>query len=431
MSKLKKRDYTPGKRGALDGVRVLDLSRLVAGNTLTGVLADFGAEVIKVEPAAGDTLRAWKTKDVEVQWKLYARNKKSLGLELRKPEGRALLLKLVETADVFVESFRPDTLEKMGLAPETLLERNPRLVVVRISGWGQSGPYRRRPGFGTLVEGISGFASFNGFPDREPVLPPMYMADSYAGLYGASAVLIALREVEVNGGKGQVIDLPLLDPLFHVLGPQAASYRLTGEVKPRTGSRSTNSGPRNAYKTKDGRYVCLSASTQKMAERVFTSIGRPDLVDNPRYRTNADRVKNAEELDAIIGEFVARKTQAENVAFFEEAEVTIGPIYDISQIVEDPHFIEREVIADYPDPDMGEYPMHHVVPRLAGTPGAIRARAPKLGQHNRDVLAEVGVSAKGYEVLLKEGVVYEDTVTPAKAGAQSLDAGLRRDDEPE
>jgi crotonobetainyl-CoA:carnitine CoA-transferase CaiB-like acyl-CoA transferase len=343
-----------------------------------------------------------------------------VALELRKPEARELLLKLAEKADVFVESFRPDTLEKMGLAPEALLARNPKLVVVRISGWGQSGPYRRRPGFGTLVEGISGFASFNGFADREPVLPPMYMADSYAGLYGAAGVLIALREVEVNGGKGQVIDLPLLDPLFTVLGPQAANFRLTGEVKPRTGSRSTNSGPRNAYKTRDGKYVALSASTQKMAERVFASIGRAELIDDPRYRTNADRVRNAEELDRIIGAFIATKTQAENDSYYEQAEETIGPIYDITQILEDAHFIEREVIADYPDADMGEYPMHHVVQRLEGTPGAIRTMAPKLGQHNREVLAEVGIDAKQYETLLKAGAVYEgEAVTPAKAGAQS------------
>jgi crotonobetainyl-CoA:carnitine CoA-transferase CaiB-like acyl-CoA transferase len=402
-----KRDYTPGKRGALDGVRVLDLSRLVAGNTLTGLLADFGAEVIKVEPAAGDTLRAWRTKDVQTNWKVYARNKKSVAFELRKPEARELLLALVDKADVFVESFRPDTLEKMGLAPEALLARNPRLVIVRISGWGQTGPYRRRPGFGTLVEGISGFASFNGFADREPVLPPIYLADSFAGLYGASGVLIALRNVEVNGGKGQVIDLPLLDPLFHVLGPQAANYRLTGKVKPRTGSRSTNSGPRNAYKTKDGRYVCLSASTQKMAERVFTSIGRADLIDNPRYRTNADRVANAAELDSIIGEFIVQRTQFENVAFFEKAEVTIGPIYDITQILEDPHFIEREVVADYPDADMGEFPMHHVVPRLSATPGSIGTPAPHLGQHNREILREIGVDDARYAKLLAGGAVIE------------------------
>ena len=418
---LKKRDYIGPGRGTLDGVRVLDLSRLVAGNTLTGVLADFGAEVIKVEPEAGDTLRAWRTEDVQVNWKLYARNKKSLALELRNAESKALLLKLAAKADIFVESFRPDTLEQMGLGPEVLLAGNPKLVIVRISGWGQTGPYRRRPGFGTLVEGISGFASFNGFPDREPVLPPMYMADSYAGLYGAIGAMIALREVEVNGGKGQVIDLPLLDPLFHVLGPQAAAYRLTGKVKARTGSRSTNSGPRNAYRTSDGKYVALSASTQKMAERVFTSLGRSDLIDDPRYQTNAERVKNAEELDKIIGEFVAGRTQTENVAFFEKAEVTIGPIYDIAQILEDPHFIDREVLAEYPDPDMGSFPMHHVVPRLLGTPGAVRTHAPRLGQHNRELLAEVGVDAAGYAKMLEAGAAYEQGASPAgtRAGPET------------
>jgi formyl-CoA transferase len=399
--------FATAARCPLDGVRVLDLSRLVAGNTLSQVLGDFGAEVIKVEPPAGDSLRAWQTNGVQVNWKLYARNKKSLCLELRKPEARKLLLDLAPTAAIFIESFRPGTLEDMGLAPEVLLARNPRLVIVRISGWGQDGPYRRRPGFGTLVEGLSGFASFNGFADREPVLPPMYLADTVAGLYGAAGVMIALREVERNGGRGQVIDLPLLDPLFAVLGPQAANYRLTGKVKPRTGSRSTNAAPRNAYRCKDGKYVGLSASTQKMAERVFRSIGRADLVDNPRYRNNADRVRHAEELDAIIGGFVAQRTQAENVAFFEQAEVTIGPIYDISQIVEDPHVRDRELIADYPDPEMGAFPMHHVVPRLTGTPGAIRTPAPRLGEHNRALLAGIGVDEAAYARLLASGAVCE------------------------
>jgi len=247
------------------------------------------------------------------------------------------------------------------------------------------------------------------------VLPPMYMADSYAGLYGAIGVLIALREVEVNGGTGQVIDLPLLDPLFHVLGPQAANYRLTGKVKPRTGSRSTNSGPRNAYRTKDDRYVCLSASTQKMAERTFTAIGRPDLIDDPRYRTNADRVKNAAELDAIIGAFIAERTQDENVAFFEQAEVTIGPIYDISQILEDPHFIDREVLSDYPDDDMQSLPMHHVVPRMMGTPGSIRTPAPALGEHNEALLKELGVDQAAYRELVESGVV----AAPSKQEAET------------
>jgi crotonobetainyl-CoA:carnitine CoA-transferase CaiB-like acyl-CoA transferase len=403
VAALKKRDYAPGAGGALDGVRVLDLSRLVAGNTLTQLLGDFGAEVVKVEPPAGDTLRAWQTKGVSTDWKIYARNKKSLCLDLRKPEAKDLLLRLVPTAAILVESFRPGTLEAMDLAPEKLLKANPKLVIVRVSGWGQDGPYKRRPGFGTLIEGLSGFASMNGFGDREPVLPPMYLADTIAGLNGAAATLVALRAAE-QGGPGQVIDLPLLDPLFVTLGPQAANYRLSGEVKPRTGSRSTNSGPRNAYRCKDGKYVGLSASTQKMAERVFRSIGRPELIDDPKFRVNAERVKHAEELDAIIGAFIAGRTQAENVAFFEKAEVTIGPIYDISQILEDPHVLEREILADYPDADMGSFPMHHVVPRLSGTPGSIRTPAPKLGEHNRELLAELNVN---YEELLKNNIVFE------------------------
>ena len=418
MTALPKKDYQPAAGGTLAGVRVLDLSRLVAGNMLTQVLGDFGAEVIKVEPPAGDTLRAWQTGGVQTNWKIYARNKKSLGLELRKAEARGLLAQLVPSAAMFVESFRPGTLEKMGLAPQRLLELNPKLVIVRISGWGQDGPYCRRPGFGTLVEGMSGFASFNGFADREPVLPPMYLADTVAGLYGAAAAMIALRQVEKKGGSGQVIDLPLLDPMFAVLGPQAANYRLTGKVKPRSGSRSTNAGPRNAYRCKDGLYVCLSSSTQKMAERLFRAIGRPDLIDDPRYRTNAERVQNAEALDAIIGGFIAQRTQAGNVTFFEQAEVTIGPIYDIRQILEDPHVRARELVADYPDPDMGAFPMHHVVPRLSGTPGSIRTRAPRLGEHNRALLAELGVDDAGYARLVAGGAVCEGKSPTPESGEQ-------------
>src|SRR5258708_30162118 len=219
--------------------------------------------------------------------------------------------------------------------------------------------------------------------------------------------MIALREAEGNGGRGQVIDLPLLDPLFAILSPQAANYRLTGKIKPRTGSRSTNSAPRNAYQCKDGKYVGLSASTQKMAERLFRAIGRPDLIDDPRYRGNAVRVRNAAELDAIIGAFIAERTQGENVAFFEAAQLTIGPIYDTAQILEDPHVIERELLADYPDADMGQFPMHHVVPRLMGTPGSIRTRAPRLGEDNRTVLAGIGIDDAGFARLVASGVVRE------------------------
>jgi formyl-CoA transferase len=243
----------------------------------------------------------------------------------------------------------------------------------------------------------------------------MYLADAIAGIYGASAAMIALREVEQNGGRGQVVDLPLLDPLFAVLGPQAAGFRLTGKVKPRTGSRSTNTAPRNVFRCRDGRFVGLSASTQKMYERTVRAIGRPELVDDPRFRTNADRLKNADELEAIIGAFIAERTQGENVAFFDQAEVTIGPIYDVTQLLEDPHVVERELVADYPDADMGAIPMHHVVPRLAGTPGSIRTPAPGRGEHNRALLGEVGVDEAAYARLLAEGVAFEGALPPQDA----------------
>lgn len=416
---LKKRDYTPAACGPLDGIRVLDLSRLFAGNVLTQLLGDYGAEVIKVEPPTGDTLRDWKTAGVSTHWKIYARNKKSLALDLRNPAAIDLVRRLVPSAAIFIESFRPGVLEQMGLAPSDLLTLNPRLVIARISGWGQDGPYAQRPGFGTVIEGMSGFASFNGFADREPVLPPMYLADGVAGLYGASAVMIALRAAEQEGGRGQVIDLPLLDPLFAILSPQAANYRLTGKVKPRSGSRSTNSAPRNTYRCQDGRYVALSGSTQKMTERLFRAIGRPELATDARFRTNADRLKNVEALDAIIGEFIAGRTQAENVAFFDQAEVTVGPICDIAQILADPHVIARELVADYPDAEIGQLPMHHVVPRLAGTPGSIRTAAPRLGEHNRALLAELAVDDDGYARLLAAGIMVEDSISRTQQNESS------------
>jgi crotonobetainyl-CoA:carnitine CoA-transferase CaiB-like acyl-CoA transferase len=399
--------YAPRARGPLTGLRIVDLSRLVAGNLLTQHLADFGADVIKVEPREGDTLRGWRTNGVETTWKLHSRNKRSLCIEFRHEEAVPLIRKLIPGAAMMIESFRPGTLEQMGLEPEALLKLEPRLVIVRISGWGQTGPYRRRPGFGTLVEGFSGFAEMNGFPDREPVLPPMYLADAISGLTGAFAAMAALREVEVNGGRGQVIDLPLLDPIFNSLGPQAANYRLTGKTKPRTGSRSSGSVPRNVYRTKDHGWVCLSASTQGMAERVLRSIGRADLVDDPRFRTNEARLAHVEELDRIIGDFVATRTLDENVRFFEEAEVTIGPVNDIVRFMQDRHVQERALLAEYPDEDMGSFPMHAVPARLSATPGTIRSPAPRLGQHTRDILAEAGLLPDEIDAALASGLAKE------------------------
>ena len=386
---LVRKQFDPEAKGALDGVRVVDLSRLVAGNMLTKVLADHGAEVLKIEPPEGDTLRAWRVKGVETAWKTWCRNKKSLCLDLRSEEGQGIVRALVRDAAIFVESFRPGVLEQMGLPPEVLLEINPKLVVVRVSGWGQTGPYRHKPGFGTLVEGYSGFAAVNGFADREPVLPPMFMGDAYAGLYGASATMIALRAAEGAYGQGQVIDVSLFDPMLAVLDPQIANNRLSGVLKPRTGSRSTNTAPRNAYQTKDGGWVCLSASTQGMAEKTLRSIGQGDLASDPRFRTNADRLRHADELDRLIGGFIAERTMMETLAHFDKAGVTIGPIMDAARLQTDDFVAQRESLIEVPDADMGWLPMHGLVPRLSGTPGILARAAPRLGEHNDAILGSL------------------------------------------
>src|SRR6185437_3190081 len=320
--------FEPDARPPLSGIRVVDLSRLVAGNMVSLQLADQGAEVIKIEdPERGDPLRAWRVKGLSLYWKVYARNKKSLALNLRPDAGKQALADLLATSHVLIENYRPGTLEAMGFSPEALHARNPGLVIVRVSGFGQSGPYRERPGFGSLVEGMSGFAAKNGFADREPVLPPLALADMIAGLYGAYAVMIALREVE-RGGRGQVIDLPLLDPIVSILGPDAATFRVNGELTPRTGSRSATTSPRNVYRTKDGRYIAISASIQAMTERLFRAVGRADMIDDPRFRTNADRLRHVEECEAPIIAFIAGRTLDENMAVFGEAEVTAAPVYD-------------------------------------------------------------------------------------------------------
>jgi crotonobetainyl-CoA:carnitine CoA-transferase CaiB-like acyl-CoA transferase len=381
--------FRPDQPCPLDGLRVLDFSRLVAGNMLTLQLADFGAEVIKLEPDAGDPLRHWREDGVSAYWKVYGRNKKSIRLDLRTDEGKALLTRLIPTADVLVESFRPGSMEAAGFGPERVATLNPRLVFVRVSGFGQTGPYAERPGFGSLVEAMSGFAAKNGFADKPPALPNLALADMVAGIQGAFAVMVALREAERPGGKGQTIDLSLLEPLHATLGPEAAAWRITGRIPPRSGNRASITAPRNIYATSDGGWVALSASTQAMTERLFRAIGRPELIDDPRFRTNADRLAHVADVDAIIGDFVGRRTLAENLRFFEAAETTVGPVYDASGFERDPHVQGRGVLVEMPDEDLGSIPMHAVVPRLSGTPGALRRPAPKLGEHEAEILASL------------------------------------------
>ena len=399
-------DFDAKRRGPLAGVRVLDFSRLVAGNMLSLQLADFGAEVVKVEtPGRGDTLRDWREGGVSVHWKVYARNKKSITLNLKAPEAPGIVKDLAPHFHVLIESFRFGYLERLGLAPDVLLAANPRLVIVRVSGFGQTGPYRTRPGFGTLVEAMSGFAARNGFEDREPVLPPLAMADMIAGLYGAMATVVAVRAAEQDGGRGQVIDLSLLDSMFSILGPEAAMHKLTRRVRRRVGSASETTSPRNVYATKDGGWVAISASTQAMTERLFEAIGRGDLNADPTFKTNAERIKRREEVDAIVGGFIGARTLADAIAFFEDAGVTAAPVYDIGQFLEDPHVQERGIVVEAPDADMGAVPMHAVVPRLDGTPGGLYRPAPGIGEHNGEIYGRIGYSADRIRSLADAGVI--------------------------
>jgi crotonobetainyl-CoA:carnitine CoA-transferase CaiB-like acyl-CoA transferase len=394
--------FDPAATGPLNGIRVLDLTRLVAGNMLSLQLADFGADVIKIEPPSGDPLRDWRDGGHELHWKTYARNKRSIVLNFRHPDAKTVLLRLVAGADVFIENFRPGTLEKMGLGPEVLLKANPGVIVVRVSGFGQTGCYAPLPGFGTLVEAMSGFAARTGFPDREPVLPPLALADMIAGIYGAFAVMTALRARD-HSGRGQVIDLSLLEAIFSVLGPEAAIYRHTGVVKERAGSGSNTSAPRNVYRCKDGGYVALSGSTETMARRVFKTIGRPDMTADERFSCNAARVKNRSLVDEAVGGWFAARTRDEALETMREAGVTVGPVYTIADAVTDAHFRERGIVVDVEDDELGVMPMHNIVPRLSESAGTWRRPAPRLGEHTDAVLAEAGFGCEAIAKLKEAG----------------------------
>ena len=365
----------------LSGIRVLDLSRLMAGNMLTLQLADFGANVIKVESPQGDTLRDWKNEGKSIWWKVYARNKQSICLDLKLHADRDKLLKLVPETDVLVESFKPGGLEAFGLSPEVLHAINPKLVLIRISGWGQTGPYASRPGFGTLVEAFSGFAEKNGFPDKPPALPNLGLADMIAGLSGAFATLAAVREVEVNGGLGQVVDLSLLDPMLGILGPDAAIYQQTGQLPKRMGNRAEIAAPRNAYLCSDNKWMVMSGSTQRMAERILKAIGAPELIKDARFASNSARLANVDALDQRIGDFVGQRTLEENLAHFGALECTVGPVLSVDQLLQDPHVQQRQALLTVADAELGSLPMHNVFPRLSRTPGRIRTPAPQLGEH--------------------------------------------------
>lgn len=390
----------------LDGVRVLDLSRMIAGGVAGMLLADFGADVVKVEePKSGDPLRQWTAEGHPFWWQVYARNKRYITLNLKTGEGRDLLSRLVPKFDVVLESFVPGTLEKLGLGWDVLRGWNPRLVLVRISGWGQTGPASHRPGFGTLVEAASGFAAMNGEPDGAPIVPAFPLADMTSALYAVNATMFALYHRDVHGAGGQVVDVSLFESLFSVLGPLPAEYHALGRLRERLGSRSRNAGPRGCYATSDGRFVAVSGSTPKMAERFLQAYGLSHLMQDDRFSSNEARVRHAAALDEHVAAAIRSRTLAENLRVIAEHDLTAVAVQTVADIEQDPHWLARRLLVDVPS-GAGRIRMHTVVPRLSETPGEIRDAGGALGEDNDAVYGdELGLSGDAREQLRVAGII--------------------------
>ncbi|MDX2395991.1 CaiB/BaiF CoA transferase family protein [Streptomyces sp. NPDC090054] len=393
--------------GPLAGLRVLDLATLFAGPLAATLLGDFGAEVIKVEhPGRPDPSRDHgPAKDgTGLWWKLLGRNKRTMTLDLSTPGGRDTLLRLAASADVVVENFRPGTLERWGLGWTELSAANPRLVLARVTAFGQHGPYAHRPGFGTLAEAMSGFAAITGEPGGPPTLPPFGLADSIAALTAAYAVMTALAGRD-RTGRGQVVDLAIIEPILTALGPHPLWYDQLGYVQRRTGNRSVNNAPRNTYRSADGRWLAVSASARSVAERVVRLVGRPELADEPWFATGAGRAEQADVLDGAVGGWIALRKADEVVAAFETAEAAVARVYDVRDVMTDPQFAALDTITEVEDPELGPIRMQNVLFRLSGTPGGIRWAGRPHGADTEDVLTELGLTRDEIAALRTEGAL--------------------------
>lgn len=394
------------RQGPLRDLRVLDCATLFAGPLVATHMADFGADVIKVEHPRGDALRATglARDGVGLWWKVVGRNKRCITLDLHAERGRELLLRLAADADVLIENFRPDVMERWGLGWDVLSEINPRLVMVRTTGFGHDGPYSSRVGFGTLAEAMSGFAHITGQPDGPPTLPPFGLADSIAALQGTAAVMFALHERD-RSGRGQWIDLAILEPMIAALGYQATAYDQLGVIQQRFGNRSRNNAPRNTYRTADDRWVAISCSTPSIVNRVLRLVGGDDLADDPRFATAEGRVAAVEELDAAVGGWIEQRPLDDVVAAFEAADAAVAPVYDVEQLLNDPHVQARGAFVPVMDDELGSVTMQDVTPRLSRTPGGIRQAGQPLASANVEVYHQLGLDDETLARLRDDGVI--------------------------
>ena len=394
--------------GPLTGLRVLDLGTVYAAPIAAMLLGDYGADVIKVEHPRGDPARThgWNREGHGLWWKVIARNKRTVTLNFSKPEGQDILKRLVAGADVLIENFRPGVMEKWNLGPDDLFAINPHLVILRVTGFGQTGPYAKRRAFGTLAEAMSGFAHQTGQEDGPPTLPPFGLADGVAGITGALAVMLALYHRDAGGGAGQVIDVSLLEPLLGILGPGPTVFDQLGVIAGRHGNRSPNNAPRNTYLTRDGRWVAISASATSVAERVMRLVGRPDIAEKPWFSSAGERSRRSEMLDAAVAKWIMARDLDEVVRAFEEAGAALAPIYDVEQLVNDPQVIARDAITTVHDEDLGTLKMQNLMFRLGVTPGQIRRPGRRLGQDNAEVYGELlGLDGDKLDRLREEGVL--------------------------
>jgi formyl-CoA transferase len=392
----------------LDGIRVLEMGQLIAGPFASKMLAEFGADVIKIEPpVTGDPLRKWRLlhEGTSVWWAAQSRNKQSLTLDLRSPEGQDAARRLIAQSDVLVENFRPGTLEGWGLGWDALHELNPRLIMLRVSGYGQSGPYRDRPGFGVVAEAMGGLRHLSGEPGRTPVRVGVSIGDSLSALHGVIGILLALRHRDQHGGEGQMIDVALYESVFNMMESLLPEYSTFGAVRQPAGSSLPGIAPTNAYRCADGKYALIAGNGDSIFRRLMEVIERPDLGEDPALAHNDGRVRNVEALDAAIGEWSARHSLDHVLAALNEARIPSGMIYDIADIASDPHYLARDMILESQLPDGTPVKLPGIVPKLSATPGGVRSRAPELGEHTDAVLETVGIDAATRDAWRARGII--------------------------